>query len=62
MAGGGAGPAGGSTWGVVVALDSVKCQVSSQSFYQIEISPEFGSFVGAFLGTFDKNKKVLWYF
>ena len=32
-----------------------------QSCYQIEISPEFGSFSGAFLGTFDKNKKVLWY-
>ena len=29
-----------------------------QSCYQIEISPEFGSFSGAFLGTFDKNKKV----
>ena len=25
-------------------------------------SPEFGSFSGAFFGTFDKNKKVLWYF
>ena len=33
-----------------------------QSCYQIEISPEFGSFSGAFLGTFDKNEKVLWYF
>ena len=34
-----------------------------QSCYQIEISPEFGSFSGAFLGTFDKKqKKVLRYF
>jgi hypothetical protein len=33
-----------------------------QSCYQIEISPEFGSFSGAFLGTFDKNGKGLWYF
>jgi hypothetical protein len=33
-----------------------------QISYQIEISPEFGSFSGAFLGTFDKNEKVLWYF
>ena len=36
----------------------VECR---QSCYQIEISPEFGSFSGAFLGTFDKNEKVLWY-
>ena len=33
-----------------------------QSCSQIEISPEFGSFSGAFLGTFDKNWKVLCYF
>ena len=30
-----------------------------QSCRQIEISPEFGSFSGVFLGTFDKNGKVL---
>ena len=34
----------------------------SELFNQIEISPEFWSFSGAFLGTFDKNKKALWYF
>ena len=34
----------------------------TQSCSQIEISPEFGSFSGAFLGTFDKNGKVLWHF
>ena len=33
-----------------------------QSCSQIEISPEFGSFSGAFLGTFDKNGKVLCHF
>jgi hypothetical protein len=33
--------------------------VIAQSCRQIEISPEFGSFSGAFLGTFDKNGKVL---
>ena len=36
--------------------------VRNQRCLQIEISTEFGSFSGAFLGTFDKNKKVLWYF
>ena len=35
---------------------------SDQSCRQIEIHPEFGSFSGAFLGTYDKNGKVLCYF
>ena len=36
--------------------------LGEQSCYQIEISPEFGGFSGAFLGTFDKKRKKLWYF
>ena len=34
---------------------SSRLQDTGQSCYQIEISPEFGSFSGAFWGTFDKN-------
>ena len=37
-------------------------QLSEQSCFQVDISPEFGKFSVAFLGTFDKNGKVLWYF
>ena len=41
------------------ALDFV---ILEQSCRQIEIYPEFGSFSGAFLDTYDKNGKVLFYF
>ena len=39
------------------AVASCGARLASQSCYQIEISPEFGSFSGAFLGTFEKKTK-----
>ena len=42
----------------IIHPNNQRCTVH-QSCRQIEISPEFGSFSGAFLGTFDKNGKVL---
>ena len=42
-------------------VQACRCASVQQSCRQIEISPEFGSFSGAFLGVFNNNVKILCY-